>query len=90
MKRHFQFSLRELLIFTAACAMFWALLRLVTAQDVYGFCVVSSLAGFLCLGFSMLSVRSGHVGLRSKISLSAASLLLFLTLLVVCISGLGF
>jgi len=89
MQRHSQFSLRELLIFTTACAMFWAFLRLVSSQEVYGFCVALSLAGSLCLGFSMLSVRSGHIGLRSKISLAAASLLLVLTLWLACLSRLG-
>ena len=81
-KRSFQFSLRELLILTTACAVFWGGCRLVAFQEVYGFCVGSSLAGLLSLGFSMASVRSGHVGLRSKITLAAASFFFTVTLLL--------
>ena len=88
-KRPSQFSLRELLILTTACAMVWACLRSVASQEVYGLCVGSSLAGLLSLGFSMLSVRSGHVGLRSKIALAGASFFLALTLLLALFPWLG-
>ena len=81
-KRSFQFSLSELLILTTACAVFWAFCRLVASHEVYSFCVGSSLAGLLFLGFSMASVRSGHIGLRSKMTLAAASFCFTVTLLL--------
>jgi hypothetical protein len=88
----FQFSLRGLLVFTTACAAFWASLEIIDSP-ARSVSICLSLPGLLALAFCLASVNSQRKGLDSKISIAIASTFLSLALVLSlfrCIATISF
>lgn len=82
MRRTRGFNLAALFTVMAVCAVVWSFVRLIGGQSL---AFTFSFVGLGFFGFCMLSVASGHVGFRSKITLSIGVFWISLALLAALI-----